>query len=56
MLEQCNLLKKNLLVSSPVASWLQEADRFSASFATQLTFRGKASETAIYEITTPVIR
>ncbi len=55
MLEQCNTLKKNLLVSSPVANWLQEADRFTASFATQLTFRGKASETAIYEITTPSI-
>jgi adenylate cyclase len=52
MLEQCSALKKNLLVSSPIASWLQEADKFSASFTTQLTFRGKASETAIYEIKT----
>lgn len=51
ILEQCSTLKKNLLVSLPVANWLQGTNHFSASFATQLTFRGKASETALYEIT-----
>ena len=51
MLEQCSTLRKNLLVSSPIADWLQDTNQFSASFATQLTFRGKATETAIYEIT-----
>jgi adenylate cyclase len=55
MLEQCNLLRKSLLVSSPVAGWLKKTDNFSASQTLQLALRGKAIETTIYEVTSLTI-
>ena len=50
ILEQCSQLSKDLLVSSVIASWLSTSHKFRTSFIVQLPLRGKATETAIYEV------
>jgi len=51
MLEQCNAFKKNLIVSSSIARWLLDNDRFSSGVITQLMLRGKVGQTTLHEIT-----
>jgi adenylate cyclase len=47
---ECSRLKKDLLVSSTVAQWLQEDPEYSVAFSDSLLLKGKGEETAIFEI------
>jgi adenylate cyclase len=49
-------LKKDLLVSSTVAEWMEKAPGYSVAFVQSLTLRGKGSETAIYEVQQHVLK
>ena len=47
---ECSRLKKDLLVSSTVAQWLERNPEYSVAFAESLLLRGKGEETAIFEV------
>ena len=47
---ECSRLKKDLLVSSTVAQWMQNEAEYSVAFTENLLLRGKGAETAIYEV------
>ena len=47
---ECSRLKKDLLVSSTVAQWVQNDAEYSVAFTDNLLLRGKGAETAIYEV------
>ncbi|SFD08636.1 Adenylate cyclase, class 3 [Chitinophaga sp. CF118] len=48
---QCSSLNKDILISSVVASWLQDTHGFKANLTIELPLRGKVELTAIYELT-----
>ena len=50
VLELCSKLKKELLVTSVVAEWLQTENRFDVRLAQNLALRGKSEVTSVYEI------
>jgi adenylate cyclase len=50
MAGECSRLKKDLLVSSTVAKWMQHDAEYSIAFTDDLLLRGKGAETAIYEV------
>lgn len=48
---QCSSLNKDVLISSVVAGWLQDSDRYRADLTAELSLKGKIEPTAIYELT-----
>jgi len=50
MMEECNRLGKDLLVSQTIAEWLENNQTYKARFVEELMFRGKEKESQIYEI------
>ena len=47
---ECSRLKKDLLVSSTVAQWVQNNAAYSVTLLDNLLLRGKESETAVYGV------
>jgi|GEM_PF-1542035 len=50
MMEQASLLKKDLLVSTPVFEILRELPNYRTAFVSEVKFRGKNTDTAVYEV------
>jgi len=50
MIEECNRLGKDLLVSQNIAEWLMSDQTYKASLVEQLMLRGKEKETQVYEV------
>lgn len=50
MVGECNRLKKDLLVSSTVAEWIENRNDYSVAFADSLLLRGKGTATELFEV------
>ncbi len=50
IMDQCNRLEKDLLVSKIIAAWLATSKIYEAWFVENLILRGKEQETAIYSV------
>jgi adenylate cyclase len=48
---ECSRLKKDLLVSSAVAPWMENSSQYATSLVDTPLLRGKGAETAIFEVT-----
>jgi adenylate cyclase len=50
MIEECNRLGKDLIISQNIAEWLAGNHTYKARFVEQLMLRGKEKETQLYEV------